>query len=312
VWRQLLDRLKESPGVQSASLSGWGLFEGSSSKQNLRIPGRPVDAFEHHYLPISPRFLETMRIRLVGGRDFEWRDGQKESPSAVIVNESFARRNFPGESPLGKRFFQVGRGGTLIAQDIVGIAGDAKYDSVRDATPPTVYALLRPESWASLQVRTQLEPAALAALLRNELPRVHPAFRMTGVTLQSTLVDNTLVRERLLALLSGFFSIVAIVLVAVGLYGVLSYGVVQRTREIGIRVALGARPLRVVSLVLSEIGLVTLIGLVLGLAGGVAASSDIWSIAAPLACLLFACSLSALLPALRAARVDPTTALRYE
>jgi ABC-type antimicrobial peptide transport system permease subunit len=147
---------------------------------------------------------------------------------------------------------------------------------------------------------------------------------MTGVTLQSTLVDNTLVRERLLALLSGFFSIVAIVLVAVGLYGVLSYGVVQRTREIGIRLALGARPLRVVSLVLSEIGLVTLIGLVLGLAGGVAASqfitallydvkpSDIWSIAAPLACLLFACSLSALPPALRAARLDPTTALRYE
>ena len=324
VWRQLLDRLKENPGVQSASLSGWSLFEGSRSTQNLRIPGRPVDAFEHHYLPISPHFFETMRIRLVGGRDFEWRDGQEGSPSAVIVNESFARRNFPGESPLGKRFFQVGRGGTLIAQDIVGIAGDAKYDSVRDATPPTVYALLLPESWASLQVRTHLEPAALAALLRNELPRVHPAFRMTGVTLQSTLVENTLVRERLLALLSGFFSIVAIVLVAVGLYGVLSYGVVQRTREIGIRVALGARPLRVVSLVLSEIGLVTLIGLVLGLAGGVAASqfitallydvkpSDIWSIAAPLACLLFACSLSALLPALRAARVDPTTALRYE
>jgi hypothetical protein len=265
-----------------------------------------------------------MRIRLAAGRDFEWRDGQKESPSAVIVNESFARRNFPGESPLGKRFFQVGRGGTLIAQDIVGIAGDAKYASVRDAAPPTVYAPLRPESWASLQVRTQLDPAALAALLRNELPRVHPAFRMTGITLQSTLVDNTLVRERLLALLSGFFSIVAIVLVAVGLYGVLSYGVVQRTREIGIRVALGARPLRVVSLVLSEMGLVMLIGLVLGLAGGIAASqfisallydvkpSDTWSIAAPLACLVVACSLSALLPALRAVRVDPTTALRYE
>jgi predicted permease len=324
VWHQLLDRLKESPGVQSASLSGWGLFEGSSSTQNLRIPGRPVDAFEHHYLPISPRFLETMRIRLVGGRDFEWRDGQAESPSAVIVNESFAQRNFPGESPLGKRFFQVGRGGTLIAQDIVGIAGDAKYLSVRDETPPTVYALLRPESWASLQVRTKLEPAALAALLRNELPRVHPAFRMTGVTLQSTLVENTLVRERLLALLSAFFSIVALVLVAVGLYGVLSYGVVQRTREIGIRVALGARSLRVVNLVVSEIGVVTLIGMLLGLAGGVAASqfitallydvkpSDIWSIAAPLACLLLACSLSALLPALRAACVDPTTALRYE
>jgi predicted permease len=323
-WHQLLEHVTASYGVQSASLSGWGLFGGSRSTQNLRIPGRAVDAFEHHYLSVSPRFFETMRIRMIEGRDFEWRDGQEQSPSAVIVNESFAHRNFPGEPPLGKRFFLVGGGNTLIAQDIVGIAADAKYESVRDAAPPTVYAPLRPESWASLQVRTHLEPAALAALLRNELPHVYPSFRIAAVTLQSTLVDNTLVRERVLALLSGFFSIVAIVLVAVGLYGVLSYGVVQRTREIGIRVALGARPLGVVRLVLSEIGLVTLIGLVLGLAGGVAAAqfitallydvkpSDIWSIAAPLACLLFACSLSALFPALRAARVDPNTALRYE
>jgi putative ABC transport system permease protein len=323
MWRQLLGRISKASGVQAVSLSGWGLFEGSTSTQSVRIPGRPVDAFEPHYLPVSPRFLETMRIRLVGGRDFEWRDWQPDSPSAVIVNESFVRRYFPGESALGKRFFIVEKG-TLVAHDIVGIAADAKYSSVRDAAPPTVYGPMGPASWASVQVRTHLEPGPLIALLRNELPRVHPAFRMTGVTLQSTLVDNTLVRERALALLSGFFSIVAIVLVAVGLYGVLSYGVVQRTREIGIRVALGARPLAVVRLAISETGLVTLVGLGLGLACGIVASgfitallhevkpSDIWSIAAPLTCLLFVCSLSALLPALRAARVDPATALRYE
>ena len=323
-WEQLLDRLRESPGIQSASLSGWGLFEGSRSTQTLRVPGRAAEAFEPYYLPVSPRFLETMRIRLLDGRDFLLRNGQPESPSAVIVNESFARRYFPGESPLGKRFFKVGRGNTLIAQDIVGIAGDAKYASVRDATPPTVYESLRPAGWASVQVRAHLEPAALAALMRNELPRVHPAFRMTGITLQSTLVDNTLVRERVLALLSAFFSIVAIVLVAVGLYGVLSYGVVQRTREIGIRLALGAQPLGVVRLVVSEVCLVTALGLAVGLAGGIAVArfitallydvkpSNIWSVGAPLGCLLLACLLSALLPALRATRVDPITALRYE
>jgi predicted lysophospholipase L1 biosynthesis ABC-type transport system permease subunit len=213
---------------------------------------------------------------------------------------------------------------TLEAQDIVGVAADAKYASVPGAIRPTLYVPLRAVSGAALQVRTHLEPNALVALLRNELPRVHPAFRVTGVTLQSTLVDNTLVRERVLALLSGFFSIVAIVLVAVGLYGVLSYGVVQRTREIGIRVALGARPLRIVGLVLSEVGLVTALGLGLGLAAGITASrfiiallyevkpSDIWSIAAPLVSQLVACLLAALVPALRAVRVDPTTALRYE
>ncbi len=151
----------------------------------------------------------------------------------MIVNESVARRHFPGESPQGKCFFQVDQGRALIAQDIVGNTADAKYASVRGATPPTVYEIIRPAGWASVQMRTNLEPATLGALLRNDLPRVHPAFRMTGVTLQSTLVDNTLMRERVLTLLSGFFSMVAIVLVAVGVYGVLSYDVVQRPMRSG-------------------------------------------------------------------------------
>ena len=122
-------------------------------------------------------FLETMRIPLLAGRDFDWRDAQPEVPSAVIVNESFARRYFPGESPLGKRFFRIDGGTTLVAQDIVGVAADAKYTSIREAAPPTVYDPYRPEDAAAVQVRTQLEAGALAAVLRDELPRVHiPRF----------------------------------------------------------------------------------------------------------------------------------------
>jgi predicted permease len=322
-WRLLLERLRETTGIQSASLSGWALFEGSTGTASIRVPGRAVEPLQPHYLPVSPRFLETMGIRLLDGRDFDWRDSQPES-SAVIINESFARRYFPGEFPLGKRFFTVEKAGVLAAQDVVGVAADAKYASIRAAIRPTVYEPLRASRWAALQVRTHLEPAVLTTLLRNELPRVHPAFRMTSVTLQSRLVDNTLVQERLLALLGGFFSIVAIVLVAVGLYGILSYSVVQRTREIGIRVALGARPSRVVGLVLSEVGLVTALGVGLGLAAGITASrfivallyevqpSNIWSITAPLVSLLVTGSLAVLVPALRAVRVEPTTALRYE
>jgi putative ABC transport system permease protein len=323
-WEQLLERLRQTPGIESASLSGWGLFEGRGRNKSLRFPGRAADAYNPWYLPVSPHFLETMRIPLIAGRDLEWRDARPELPSAVIVNESFARRYFPGEPALGRRFFRVDGGNKLVAQEIVGIAGDAKYTSVRETTPPTVYDAYRPEDWAAVQVRTQLEAGSLAALLRGELPRVHPSFRVADVTMQSTLVENTLVRDRALALLSGFFSLVAIILVAIGLYGVLSYSVVQRTREIGIRLALGARPLQVMGLVISEVGSVTVIGLVVGIAGGIASArfitallyqvkaSDMWSIAVPLACLVLACALSALLPAVRSTRVDPTTALRYE
>jgi hypothetical protein len=305
-------------------LSGWGLFEGSTSTRSVRIPSRAVEAMEPFYLPVSPGFLQTMRIRLLEGRDFTWRDVQLQGDSPVIVNESFVRRYFPGESALGKRFSYVGRGNTLVAQEIVGIAQDAKYASVRQAMPPTVYLPQWSPGWAAVQVRTPLEPAAVAALLRDGLSRVHPTLRMTDITLQSTLVNNALVQERVLALLSAFFSAVAIVLVAVGLYGLLSYSVVQRTREIGIRMALGSRPSAVVGLVVYEVGLVTAIGLALGVAGGIAVSrftttllyqvkpSDVGSVGLPLVCLLAACALSVVLPAFRATHVDPMTALRNE
>jgi hypothetical protein len=283
-----------------------------------------MDAYTPWYLQVSPGFLTTMRIPLLAGRDFEWRDAQPELPSAVIVNESFARRYFPGESPLGKRFFRIDGGATLVAQDIIGVAGDAKYTSIREETPPTVYDPHRPEDAAVVQVRTRLEVGALVATLREELPRTHPAFRLADVTLQSLLVDNTLVRDRALALLAAFFSVVAIVLVVVGLYGILSYSVVQRTREIGIRLALGAQPVRVMGLMLSEVGAMTIVGLVVGAAGAMFAArpitallfevkaSNMWSIAAPLTCLVVACALSGLVPVMRATRIDPTTALRHE
>jgi putative ABC transport system permease protein len=324
IWEHLLGSLRQTPGIESASLSRWGLFQGTGRNKSVRIPGRAVDAYTPWYMPVSPGFLGTMRIPLIAGRDFDWRDAQPELPSAVVVNESFARRYFPGESPLGKRFYRIDGGATLVAQDIVGVAGDAKYTNIREAAPPTVYDPYRPEDAAVIQVRTQLEVGALIATLREGFARTHPALRVTNVTLQSTLVDNTLVRDRALALLSVFFSVVALVLVIVGLYGVLSFSVVRRTREIGIRLALGARPLRVIGLVLSEVGAMTIIGLALGAAGATFAArfitallfevkpSDMWSMAAPLICLLFACALSGLAPAWRATRIAPTTALRYE
>lgn len=204
------------------------------------------------------------------------------------------------------------------------MAADAKYTSLREPAPPTVYEAYLPAERAVVQVRTRLEAAPLADRLREEIARAHPAFRVGDVTLQSTLVGNHLVRDRVVALLSSFFSVVAVALVIVGVYGVLSYSVVRRTREIGIRLALGAQPARVVGVVLAETGAVTIAGLAVGVGAASFAGrwlapllfgvspSDWWSIAAPLTAVLAACGLAAAVPAVRAARLDPTIVLRAE
>ena len=323
-WISLLERLEHTPGIESASFSRWGLFAGSGRNKSVRIPSRPIDAYAPWYLQVSPGFLRTMGIPLVAGRDLDWRDARPELPGAVVVNESFARRYFPGESPLGKRFFRIDGGSTLVAQDVIGVARDAKYTSIREPAPPTVYEPFRPENAAVIQVRTRLEMGALLASMRAEVPRAHAAFRLADLTLQSTLVDNHLVRDRALAVLSAFFSVVAGVLVIVGVYGLLSYTVLQRTREIGIRLALGARPMQVVALVLWGIGGMTLIGVAIGAAGAAltgrfmtamlfeVSPTDPWNIAFPLLCLLLACAFAVVMPAQRAARIAPTTALTVE
>jgi predicted permease len=323
-WIALLERLEHTPGIESASLSRWGLFTGSGRNKSVRMPGRPVDAYTPWYMPVSPGFLRTMRIPLVAGRDLQWRDFVPDLPTAVIVNESFAKRYFPGESAIGKRFFRIDGGATMVAQEVVGVAKDAKYTDLREPAPPTVYDPYRPQNVAAIQVRTRLDMDTLMTTLLAEVPRAHAAFRLGDVTPQSTIVNNHLVRDRALAVLSAFFSLVAIVLVVVGVYGLLSYTVLQRTREIGIRLALGAQRAQIVALVLWGIGGLTLIGLVLGGIGAALTGrfmttllfdvtpSDMWSIAAPLICLLVACAVAAVLPAHRAARIAPATALTVE
>jgi len=208
-------------------------------------------------------------------------------------------------------------------QEIVGVVRDVKNNNLREAPAPMVYEPLRAVA-ATLEVRTAVDPLSIVSTLRGEIERFNPALHVADVTLQTTRINNTLLRERLLALLSSFFALVAVVLAAVGLYGVLSYSVVRRTKEIGIRAALGARQSRIVRLVVSDILLVIAIGLAGGIAGGLALAryvatllfevkpSDFWSLTLPLASLLFASAVAAVAPAVRAARVDPMIALRYE
>lgn len=316
---RLVDHMRRVPGVDAASLAGFALFGGSGWTNNIRIPGQSPEAFEPHYLAVSPGFFETMRIPLLEGRSVEARDAEPENPRAVVVNEAFARRYFGGRA-VGQAFGRVDK--VLAEQRIVGVVGNAKYRDLRAPAPPTVYVPLR--GLGTLHVRTAGDPLRLTSTLRREVHAIHPALRVTDVHLQSTLIDNNLLRERLLALLSGFFALVGLLLAAIGLYGVLSYSVVQRTREIGIRIALGARHSTIIRSVLSEVGTMMILGAAGGLASGLYLARfvrtllheveplDLWSIALPLAALLAAATLAAVPPARRATRVDPIVALRYE
>jgi ABC-type antimicrobial peptide transport system permease subunit len=177
---------------------------------------------------------------------------------------------------------------------------------------------------ATLEVRSAGDPSGLLATLKDDIEQAHPAIHVTGVELQSTHVADTLVTERLLAILAAFFAMIAVVLVATGFYGVLNYSIMQRTKEIGIHMALGAQPSVLLRLLLGDIALLAAIGVAVGLAAGLALSrplrsilfevkpSDVWSVALPLACLLAASGAAAAVATARAFRVEPIVSLRQE
>ena len=322
---QLRDRVRRIPTVQAVGMSLEGLIGGDYAwvmRPGIRFPGHQLESVKPRYLPVSSGFFEAMQIRLVDGRDLGTRDMAPGS-TEVVVNQAFVRQYLRGGNPLGVRFEKFDDGPRPAPQEIVGVVQDAKFNNLREANSPTVYG-----PWSQpdgvMEVRTTGDPLAVASAIRQAVNQSSAGLRVTNVTLQSTRINNTLLRERLLALLAGFFAIVAVVLAAIGLYGVLSYSVVRRTKEIGNRVALGARQFGVVRLVISDVMLVIAIGLGIGIAGGFALGrfvasllfevkpSDFWSLALPLACFLLASALAALPPAFRAARVDPVVALREE
>ncbi len=320
----LLERVRAVPGVVSASVSAWSLLQGREWFGAIRLPGRGQDGRDVYFLEVSPGFMQTMGIALHAGRDFSAHDAETVEPDTAIVNEAFARAFFRGRGVLGQRFERAGAQNAFVSQEIVGLAQDAKYTDLRADAPPTVYLPLRGRREAVLQLRTGLRPEAVAPFVRAEAARSTPALVVTEFTLQSTLVDNAMLKERLLARLSGFFALVSLALAAIGLYGVMSYSVVQRTREIGIRLALGARQRIVVSQVLRGIAAHTLIGIAGGMVGGLYLARfmrtllyevepmDPVSLLLPILGLLIVGTLAGVVPARRAACVDPIAALRDE
>jgi predicted permease len=320
VGRLLLERVQSMPGVESASMSGWALFRGWSWGHDVEIPGR--GRAQTSRLAVSPQFFRAMGTPLLDGREFEPRDSTAANTMPVIVNDVFVRRYFDGVRAVGQRMTTTSRGVTLW-YEIVGVAASARDGSVRGELNPYLFSPIA-DAGGTVQIRSSLDPRTLADRLREELPRVHPSLRLVDVTRQASLVVNSLLRERLLAVLSGFFAALGLALAVVGLYGVSSYAVVRRTREIGIRMTLGARPAAVVRAVLGRVALAVAIGIMTGLSGGVYFARFVrallfevepvsaGSLGLPVLCLLGVALVAAWAPARRATRIDPAEALRLE
>jgi len=328
-WDEVADRLRALPGVETVALAEWPLLSGYQSNNELSINGGPPTELLAFFLNVSPGWLGAMKIPLLDGRDFRPDD---VDPGAVIVNETFVKTFLNGDNPIGKSFDRTYP--ERNALHIVGLVRDARYSRMNEQTKPVGYIPFhrnsaqgesRPIRSATIVVRTTgANPLALASVLRREVPRIRSEFRVSNLHTQQELIDAQTVRERLLAMLALFFAVVALLLAAIGLYGVLNYSVVQRRREIGIRLAIGAPAAGIARLVTLDVFAMVLTGAVIGLAAGMTSvryietlfyqvkATDAGVLMLP-ALSLFAAALLASLPAvLEAVRIDPVNTLRSE
>jgi predicted permease len=335
LYRDLQGRLAQTPGVKSASFSMGALLNGGLMITMFHWPGTAQDRESRaDTLPVGPDFFGTMQMPLLAGRnfiasDYEITANQAVSakvPTPVIVNQTFVAKYLGKENPIGKLFgdFAGDENGPAIAgYEIVGVVRNAKYSDLRREINPTMYT---PQSGqaAAFEIRTAGDPQALVPIIRNTVAQINPNLPLRDVTTESQQIDRLLFQERLVARLSGFFGLLALVLACIGLYGLLAYEVVRRTREIGIRTALGAQEGDVLRLVVRQgLGL-TLVGAVIGI--GVALgvtrylksmlydvhTNDPVTIAVVGVLLVLVALAACFIPARRATNVDPVVALRCE
>jgi putative ABC transport system permease protein len=335
-FQRIEERIAAVPGVDAGALVSTAPLEGGGS--NGLVPeGRPLDiasAINSQLRLVTPGYFATLKIRLLRGRTFT-ADDRRGAPLVMVINQTLAREAFRGEDPIGKRIAccEPGPNGSPNWKEVVGVVGDVRAQGLDQAPEPEFYLpmLQAPAaawSWTdrtlTVAVRAQGDPAPLMTPIRQAVAEVDPAVPLYNLgTMQGRLVDS-LAQSRFSTMLLTVFGAIALLLAAIGVYGVISYGVAQRTQEIGIRMALGARHADVLAMVVRHGAKLAGVGMVVGLAGALALSgllstllfrvspTDPPTFAGGIVVLMTVAVMAAALPARRAARTDPMVALRSE
>ena len=326
---RLVEELSRLPGVVAAGVSSGMPFRGFPIGTSFSIEGRPFPGEAD--LPVADiriiggQYLEVMKIALKQGRRFEPLDGEK-GRGAAIVNEALVREHFPGQNPLGQHItVRLGAGDGEKAE-IVGVVADVRHQALDTAVRPMVYLPNRQMAfpWMGVVLRTSGSPAALTSLAVGQIRRLDPDLPVSQIATMDEVVSESVAQRRFAMLLLGVFGGLALVLAAVGVYGVLSYSMVQRVPEIGVRLALGAAPGQVVRHFLKDGAILTALGIAVGLGIGFAVSgllgkllygvtpTDPVTYLAVSGLLAFVATAAAYVPVRRASRMDPLTALRNE
>jgi predicted permease len=340
-YRELIQRTQEIPNVRLVSMSnGTPTMPTSTAGAPVRLPSG--EQVRMPLLMVYPNYFATIGISILQGRDFAAADLTEHAPAVCIVNESFARQVFPGENPLGKPCYTGRRARLLSTQanpappseafQIVGVVQDSRYSNPRGEVRPVIYMTFLQTSTGRgqmvLHVRTSGKPAEVVQRIREQVASVDPAMPMFDVHTLEEEMGAALVQQRLVALLSSVFGGLALLLACVGLYGLLSFAIVQRTGEMGVRMALGAQRADVVWLVVREAWILVAVGIAIGVPAALAAArvassqitgllfglaaTDPLTIALAAASLFIVATMAAYWPARRASRVDPMVALRTE
>ena len=330
-WNQLLDQLRHRQGIETVGMSDAPLLGGGNWSNFISVDGLPPNGVIAYMRRVSPGWIDALKIPLLDGRDFLPRDSQ---PGSALVNQAFANAYFHGKSPVGRTFEIVFSGNFRLRFQAVGMVGDVRYEELRQPLVPQVYVPfrilgekgeVRDVGGADLVVRTtSTNPLVLSQFLRDEIPQVRPEFRVSRIRTQLEINQSHAVRERLLATLAVFFSVVALLLAGVGLYGVLHYYVLQRQREIGIRIVVGAGIANIARIVTVDVFIALVGGSAAGLTLGIASArfmaslfyqvkaTDPPMLIVPTLVLIAVAILAAIPAVIRASRIDPASMLRVE